>query len=68
MLQALAATLKDYVKENFSDHLRIEGESRAGWLLADLEDIVIHIFSPDVRAYYKLEQLWEKGKIILSLQ
>ena len=68
MLQALATTLRDYVKEEFNDYPRIEGESRAGWMLLDLDDIVIHLFSPDLRNYYKLEQLWDKGKIILSLQ
>jgi len=48
--------------------VNIEGESRDGWLVADLEDIVIHLFSPELRNYYKLEQLWSKGKVILNLQ
>jgi len=33
-----------------------------------LRDIVIHLFSPDQREYYKLEQLWERGKRLLNLQ
>ncbi len=68
MLQALATSLREYMKAEFDQTLRIEGESRAGWMLVDLEDIIIHLFSPDIRNYYKLEQLWDKGKIILSLQ
>lgn len=68
MLQALAIALREYVKKEHNYILNIEGESRDGWMVADLEDIVVHIFSPELRSYYKLEQLWSKGKIILNLQ
>lgn len=68
MLQALATSLREYVKNDHDFIVNIEGESRDGWMVADLEDIVIHIFSPDMRKYYSLEQLWGKGKTILNLQ
>ncbi len=68
MLQALSSSLREYVKKEFGKSLQVEGESRDGWLVADIDDIVVHFFSPDQRNYYKLEQLWEKGKMILLLQ
>jgi ribosome-associated protein len=68
MLQALAISLREFVKKEFNFVFNIEGESRDGWLVVDLEDIVIHIFSPELRSYYKLEQLWANGKILLNLQ
>jgi len=68
MLQALATSLREYVKADQDFVFNIEGESSDGWMVADLEDIVIHIFSPDRRNYYKLEQLWGKGRVILNLQ
>ncbi|HNR01964.1 MAG TPA: ribosome silencing factor [Anaerolineaceae bacterium] len=68
MLQALATTLREYVKKDLEFIVNIEGESRDGWLVADLEDIVVHLFSPELRNYYKLEQLWGKAKTILTLQ
>ena len=37
---------------------RIEGERQASWILMDYLDCVVHIFTPDARAYYRLEQLW----------
>ena len=37
---------------------RVEGASRADWILMDYLDVVVHIFTPDARAYYRLEQLW----------
>ena len=37
---------------------RIEGEREARWILMDYLDCVVHIFTPEARAYYRLEQLW----------
>jgi ribosome-associated protein len=37
---------------------RTEGEREARWILLDYLDCVVHIFTPDARAYYRLEQLW----------
>jgi ribosome-associated protein len=36
----------------------VEGERQASWILMDYLDCVVHIFTPDARAYYRLEQLW----------
>lgn len=49
-------------------HAKIQGNSSSGWVVADLGDIVVHIFSPDQRDYYLLEQLWERGKVLVHLQ
>ena len=68
MLQALAIAVREFVKSEFNMFINLEGESRDGWMVADVEDIVIHFFSPDQRNYYKLDQLWDKGKRLLSLQ
>jgi len=37
---------------------RTEGEREARWILLDYLDCVVHIFTPDARDYYRLEQLW----------
>jgi ribosome-associated protein len=37
---------------------RVEGEREARWILVDYLDCVVHIFTPEARAYYRLEQLW----------
>jgi ribosome-associated protein len=37
---------------------RVEGASRADWILMDYLDVVVHIFTPEARDYYRLEQLW----------
>jgi ribosome-associated protein len=37
---------------------RVEGLSRGNWILMDYLDVVVHVFTPDTREYYRLEQLW----------
>ncbi|MGH2904750.1 MAG: ribosome silencing factor [Solirubrobacteraceae bacterium] len=37
---------------------RVEGLGRRDWILMDYLDVVVHIFTPETRAFYRLEQLW----------
>jgi ribosome-associated protein len=37
---------------------RVEGLTQADWILMDYLDVVVHLFTPDTREYYRLEQLW----------
>jgi ribosome-associated protein len=37
---------------------RVEGTADAGWILMDYFDVVVHIFTPETREFYRLEQLW----------
>jgi len=42
--------------------LSLEGYDHAEWILADYGDCIVHIFSPQARAYYDLERLWRSAK------
>jgi ribosome-associated protein len=68
MLDSLTKAVLENVKKDFSLDANYEGRSASGWLLIDLGDIIVHLFSPDQREYYGLEQLWERGKVLLHLQ
>ena len=37
---------------------RVEGLAGASWILMDYFDVIVHVFTPDTREYYRLEQLW----------
>lgn len=68
MLNALADSVVDCAKKEGGLRTRVEGSSNYGWVVVDCGDIVIHLFSPSQRDYYRLESLWEKGKTLVKLQ
>jgi ribosome-associated protein len=45
-----------------------EGSSDSGWLLLDYGDVIVHIFSPDERKFYDLDELWHEAKTVLNIQ
>jgi ribosome-associated protein len=45
-------------REHKTSPRRVEGASQANWILMDYLDVVVHIFTPETRAYYRLEDLW----------
>jgi ribosome-associated protein len=47
---------------------RVEGASQASWILMDYLDVVVHIFTPEMRAYYRLEDLWGEAPARLAGQ
>ena len=36
----------------------VDGEREATWIIADYLDVVLHVFTPEAREYYRLEELW----------
>jgi ribosome-associated protein len=56
--RALAASVRDKVKERGGDVISVEGEDTGEWVLVDLGDVVVHIMQPNIRAYYNLEEIW----------
>lgn len=68
MLQALADAVVEAVHTAYDLKGQQEGESNDGWLLVDFGNVVVHLFSPDRRDYYRLEDLWSRGKVLLRLQ
>jgi ribosome-associated protein len=68
MLQALVDEVLEKVRANYRLRGRVEGAPIDGWMLVDYGDVVVHLFSPDRRDYYRLEELWNKGKVLLRLK
>jgi len=68
MLQALADEVQEKMRQRYRVRGRVEGEPQDGWMLLDDGDVILHLFSPDRRDYYRLEDLWSKGKVLLHLQ
>ncbi|MFH1140314.1 MAG: ribosome silencing factor [Chloroflexota bacterium] len=45
-----------------------EGTPDSGWLLLDFGDVIVHLFAPEERAFYQLEELWSKGQQVVRIQ
>lgn len=56
--KALAASVRDKVKEAGGDVVGLEGEETGEWVLVDLGDMIVHIMQPAIRQYYRLEEIW----------
>ena len=64
LVETLVSTLRDQrIKPLF-----VEGESQSGWQLLDYGEVIVHIFSPELRDFYKLEELWHDARVVVRLQ
>lgn len=65
-VNALAASVRDKMKQIGARVLGIEGRRGGEWALVDLGDIVVHVMHPAVRAHYNLEELWGGKEVKLK--
>ncbi len=55
---AMAEHLEFKLKQEKVDILGLEGLRQADWVLLDANDVIVHIFRPEVREFYGLERMW----------
>jgi ribosome-associated protein len=65
--KALAASVRDAVREAGFGKPRIEGEDNGEWIIVDCGAAVAHIMQPTIRQYYHLEELWGDKPVKLKL-
>jgi ribosome-associated protein len=65
--KALAASVRDAVREAGFAKPRIEGEGNGEWIIVDCNQVVVHIMQPNFRQYYHLEELWGEKPVRLKL-
>ena len=58
---SMANKLADKIKQQFGRIVRIEGLPVADWVLIDADDVIVHLFRPEVRTFYNLERMWAFG-------
>jgi len=64
-LHAMSEEIDRVMAEQGDSRLGIEGYGESRWILLDYGDLVVHLFEPETRAYYALEQLWGRAKRIV---
>lgn len=67
-LDALADEVTYSLRKDLKIHGKLEGAPQDGWIVIDYGNIVVHLFIPEIRDYYRLEELWSSGKILLQMQ
>ena len=55
---SMAQKLTERIKQDMGRNVRIEGLPVADWVLIDADDVIVHIFRPEVRSFYNLERMW----------
>jgi ribosome-associated protein len=55
---SMAAKLGERIKQELGRSVRVEGLPVADWVLIDADDVIVHIFRPEVRSFYNLERMW----------
>lgn len=64
--KALAASVRDKVRDAGYAKPRIEGEDNGEWIIVDCGPVVAHIMQPAIRQYYNLEEIWGEKAVRLK--
>lgn len=68
-IRALTEAVLEAADEKAGEQPRgTEGEPETGWVLVDFGGVIIHLFSPEKRDYYSLEELWARAHVVLRMQ
>jgi ribosome-associated protein len=67
-MKALLDTLDSELSGEGTPSTHREGNPDSGWVLLDLGDVIVHLFDPPTRAYYKIEELWSRGVSVVRFQ
>jgi len=63
-VSAIADSIRDYVRTQIRiKPFATDGYSNAQWIAMDYGDVIVHVFQPEIRDFYKLESLWEDATI-----
>jgi len=67
-IQALADDISRSQKAEGILPLHVEGDASSGWVLLDYGEIIVHLLSPSMRQYYRLEEFWKDAHVVVRMQ
>ena len=57
-VSAISEKLADRLKDILGRRVQLEGKDTGDWIVVDASDVIVHVFRPEVRAFYQLEKMW----------
>jgi len=67
-INAIAEEIERALKDLGIHIHHTEGGAGSGWMLVDVSDILVHVFSPESRDLYDIDNLWGKGRLVMKVQ
>lgn len=67
-IQAIADAIKEKLSDLKVSTRGFEGSANTGWMLLDAGDVIVHIFGPMERDFYRLERLWGEAPTLVYMQ
>ena len=58
-VSAISEKLVDNIKQDLGRTSKVEGKDAGDWVLIDMDDVIVHVFRPEVREFYQLEKMWQ---------
>lgn len=68
LMNALQEDLAQSLKKEGATLHHLEGTIDSGWLLLDFGDVIVHLFAPEERDFYRLDELWAKAQQVVRIQ
>jgi ribosome-associated protein len=59
---AIADNVVDALAKHGISRVRVEGMPHCDWVLIDANDVIVHVFRPEVREFYSLEKMWARAR------
>ena len=67
-IRALVNGISDEAKQEAKERpVHIEGNPDDGWMCVDYGHTVVHVFAPDSREFYNLEELWQEARVVMRI-
>lgn len=62
--QRQVQAIVDNITDQASSVNHVEGQKDSPWVLVDLGDVIVHVFTPEARDFYKIENLWSDAPVV----
>lgn len=67
-IKAIIDAIGEHLREDGVQPIHVEGTPGSGWLILDYGSVIVHLFTSEMRNYYRLESLWKNATLVVHIQ